>query len=200
MSIDRAYIRRSLVGAFRLGMRDPRGLSAFDLTMDGFFRSFYAVLLAAPIYAFTAFGAMRIIQAMPRTAEMDGKEASSLLIFVLFHVANYVGSAVIFLIAMVPITRFMGAGQRFATLVIAYNWGTLLVHALFVPPVLLFALGILPAVDAQALNLILTGFVIYFRFALIRAALDTPWQDAIALALIERLLVLLWFLLLLQLV
>ena len=44
----------SLSGAFALLMRDEQGLEHFNLTADGFWRSFSAIVLVAPVYLFAA--------------------------------------------------------------------------------------------------------------------------------------------------
>ena len=46
---DIAYMRRSIDAAFRLALRDQRAWNGFDLTADGFFRSFAAILIVMPL-------------------------------------------------------------------------------------------------------------------------------------------------------
>jgi hypothetical protein len=198
MSVDTAYVKRSVNGAWRLGLRDAQGMNLLDLTVEGFFRSFYALFLAAPIFGYVAFGQMRIVEGL--VADGGEAKAVSLIAFVLFEIASYVGGSIVFLIAMAPISRLIGVEGRYAPLAIAYNWGTLLVQCLYLPSVILFALGLVGAVDAKAMDLIALGFAIYFRFASIRTVLNIPWPSAMALALIDVILQLLWHGLLLELV
>jgi hypothetical protein len=45
-----AEIQRALQGAWLLARGDTRGMGLFDLSVEGFWRSFAAALLAAPAY------------------------------------------------------------------------------------------------------------------------------------------------------
>ena len=52
--MDRAEIERSLTGAWRLFLGKPDAMRQFDSSVDGFWRSFRAIVLIAPLYALTA--------------------------------------------------------------------------------------------------------------------------------------------------
>ena len=52
--MDRAEIARSLTGAWRLFLGRPDAMRFFDTSVDGFWRSFRAIILVAPLYALTA--------------------------------------------------------------------------------------------------------------------------------------------------
>ena len=47
-------IQTSIYGAWRLARGDVRGISLFDATYRGFWRSFIAMILIAPLYAVSA--------------------------------------------------------------------------------------------------------------------------------------------------
>ena len=46
----RTEIGRSLYGAWRLLLLDPTGVQWFELSIAGFWRSFFAAALIAPVY------------------------------------------------------------------------------------------------------------------------------------------------------
>ena len=48
---DRAEVLRSLYGAYRLAFLDQSGMAHFNLSVDGFWRSFFAAVLVAPGFA-----------------------------------------------------------------------------------------------------------------------------------------------------
>ena len=52
--IGRDEIERSLTGAWRLFLNQPDAMQSFDTSVDGFWRSFQAIVLVAPLYALTA--------------------------------------------------------------------------------------------------------------------------------------------------
>ena len=43
-----AHARQSVLAAWQLVVRDPKAWDAFDLSADGFFRSFAAILFVIP--------------------------------------------------------------------------------------------------------------------------------------------------------
>ena len=47
----REEINRALFGAYLLARRDPRGMGYFEISVEGFWRSFFAAALAAPMFA-----------------------------------------------------------------------------------------------------------------------------------------------------
>ena len=52
--MNRAEIERSLTGAWRLFLGKPDAMRFFDASVEGFWRSFGAIVLVAPLYALTA--------------------------------------------------------------------------------------------------------------------------------------------------
>ncbi len=49
---DVAFFTRSLTGALRLARFDAGGMAAFDVSFEGFWRSFWAAGLVLPLYIF----------------------------------------------------------------------------------------------------------------------------------------------------
>ena len=48
---DREEVLGALYGAYRLARIDPAGMTYFNLSFEGFWRSFFAAVLVAPAYA-----------------------------------------------------------------------------------------------------------------------------------------------------
>jgi hypothetical protein len=188
--ITSEYVGRAMTGVYRLGLQDAKGLSWFEMTADGFFRSFWAIGLSAPLYLYSVMGTMRAAQAMP---DLDGKPIS-LSIFILLHALFFLGSCFGFLIAMIPLSRMLDLQGRYAGFAIAHNWGTLAYHVAAIVPVLAFALGVVNAADAIYLWLIAVGLTCYLRFAIISQTMNAPWPIAAALALTDLLIQTVWYL------
>ena len=51
MMPDHEEVLHSLYGAYRLAFLDRSGMSHFNLSVDGFWRSFFAAVLVAPGFA-----------------------------------------------------------------------------------------------------------------------------------------------------
>jgi hypothetical protein len=184
------YVQRALTGVFKLSLHDSKGLSWFEMTADGFFRSFWAIALSAPLYAYAVLGTMRAAQAIP---DVEGRSVS-FGVFLLLHLFFFAGGSVIFVAAMAPLSRFLDLQGRYVAFAIAYNWGTLAAHLAGALPVLAFGIGFIGPRDAIALSYVVLGFVTYYRFASFHISLNAPWSIAAALAMTEALMRWAWYL------
>lgn len=188
--ISSEYVGRAMTGVYRLGLHDEKGLGWFEMTADGFFRSFWAIVLSAPLYAYAVLGTIDAAQTIPDTT---GKTVS-LSVFVALHAMYFLGSSVAFLIAMGPLSKLLDLQARYAAFAIAYNWGTLAIHAAAAVPVLAYGVGLINGADAIWLWLIVFGCGVYLRFATISVTTNAPWPNAAALAITDGLLQALWYL------
>lgn len=177
------YVQRALTGVMRLSLHDQKGLTWFEMTADGFFRSFWAIALAFPLYAYAVLGTLRAAQDIP---DIEGKSVS-IAVFVLLHIVFFVGGSLIFVAAMAPLSKLLNLQSRFTPFVIAYNWGTLAAHIFGIVPVLAYALGLIGPTDGIAMSYVVLGFVSYFRFASLHVALGAPLPVAASLAITEAL-------------
>jgi hypothetical protein len=188
--ITSEYVSRAMTGVFRLSLHDAKGLSLFEMTADGFFRSFWAIAFAAPLYAYALLGTLRAFEAMPDA----GGKTVSVGVFVGLHALNFLGGCVLFLVAMIPLSRMLELSGRYTTFAVAYNWGTLAIHAIAAVPALAFGVGLINAADAVSFALVALGFGFYLRFASFSVTLGAPWPIAASLALTEALVNWVWWL------
>ena len=184
MSVDIAYVNRSLDAAFGLVMRDRRAWDKFDLTVEGFYRSFAALLIVLPINIVTD-----LIQVQMAAVERlrQGKEVVEQAYGVGEAVFSTLALAVdwiIFPIVMIFVLRYLGLSHRYAPLIIAHNWGTIVVYLFNMPALLLFAAGFISSDDAVALYMITLVFALYYRSYTAETALDAGWSVAASTALL----------------
>jgi hypothetical protein len=186
MSVDIAYVQRSVDAAARLALRDTQAMESFDLTVDGYFRSFAAMIVALPLYVGLNYGWETIVITY---AKAIGDQHTAALSFDVsdfaLYTLDYLLSWLAFPVVMVFVLRFLGLTARYSALVIAYNWGTIIVFLLDVPAVALFGLGVISAFQALALQLIIFGFGLYYRFFVAMTALQSKPSVALAVALID---------------
>jgi len=115
--------RQGILGAFRLMTGRADGLQMLDISADGFWNSFYAVLLALPplvlgwssIAADFADGDMSRGGVLSRLAIVD------------------IGSWLVPIVFLAVAARPAGIGDRFVHYVVASNWGSALLVWLMVP-------------------------------------------------------------------
>jgi len=178
------YFTQHLRGAWRLLRWDVDGLQEFDLTADGFYRSFWAIA-AAFVLMVPAFAAdHRVGMAFAAHAE-DVQFAMPLGVYV----ATEMGVAAIgwatFLLMMSPAARALGAGDRYAIFVIVYNWASLLVVSLTLPLAVAQLSGIASWDITLAVQFVLALVFLVFSWFVARVALDLEGLDAAAVVALE---------------
>lgn len=167
--IDLKAAASGLAGAWRLARLDRSGMRYFDTTIDGFWRSFQAAVVVAPIYA---------VLVLLRTD--DHPLSSDPLRAVLVEAIGYVIEWTAFPLAAWYLARAFNCSGRYLAFMVAYNWANVLQIVVFVPIAVLSALAILPDSVVSILALAVTGAVIYYQYFIVRTALSVEALPALA--------------------
>ncbi len=170
----REEIVRALFGAYLLGRRDPRGMGFFDITVEGFLRSFFAAVLVAPLFAI-----MVALHPSERTAEF------SVAWQILYQTIRYTLDWVAYPVIMAVIARLANLGHLYVGYIIAYNWAKLLINALLLVLAVLAAPDIVPAALINFLSLIVLVAIVYYLWFITCTALRLAWYVGAALVAIE---------------
>jgi len=190
MNAGFAYVQRSIDAVVRLALRDTQAMSQLDLTADGFFRSFWAMIVAAPLFATTLSGwnYLLITIAIEAGHKFEPSELEFGPLEFALSALMYLLLWFVFPFAALAVLRFMRQTERFSALIIAFNWSTILVMLLFTIPPALFGLGLISAFATVAMLFTIFGFSLYYRFFLAAAALQSDSSTAMAIACINVLL------------
>lgn len=172
MIAEPAEIRRGLAGALAILRREPGAMALFDLTVDGFFRSFTAMLVAAPAYALIVLG--RIVS--------EGS-AVALPLTLLIEAIGYVVAWLAFPVAAGLVLYSFGEGRRLVPLVVAGNWAAVLQIG-FVLAALSVATA-LPAPTAAAVTTTATLAALAYQWLVVRTALAAPGAVAAGFVLLD---------------
>ncbi|MFQ5785512.1 MAG: hypothetical protein ACE5H8_11915 [Alphaproteobacteria bacterium] len=161
-------------GAWRLLRFDPAGMTWFDISIRGFWRSFFAAVPVAPAYAiFIGLDFAR------RAEPVDLGWA--MLVSTIAYVCGWIA----FPVAAIFITRLLGLTDRYVALIVAYNWASVPQTLLLLPPVLIEANGALPAQFASVLTMVVTIFVLLYQWFVTRTALATTALTATGIVFLE---------------
>lgn len=171
---DRQEIFSSLYGAYRLALFDENGMNYFNLSVEGFWRSFFAAVLLAPFYMLSI------------GQDFLTPQGGFSFWVALVHFLTYGASWILFPIVAFFATDFLNLGHRFTALVVAVNWSSVLIFGLLTIGVGFVAL-IQQALADVALILVTAGLIVYHWFV-IKTALDTTAAIAIAFVLFNFLL------------
>jgi hypothetical protein len=158
-------VLRSLKGSLRLVRRHPDGLRAFDASVEGFWRSFAAILLAAP--AFIVLLADQELRAGRLVA--GGLFADAW--FVAREAAVFVAPWVLFPLFMLGFVRIMGLERRYVGYIVIYNWSGVIAAAIFAVPALLHVLGLATGAHAAFYTFAFSIILVQYRWFFARASL-----------------------------
>jgi hypothetical protein len=124
-----AEIQRYLTGAWRLMTGKPDGLLLLDLSADGFWNSFFAIVIALPALFISWIGVANEIADEP----LAGGRLSILLRLAAIDLSAWI----LPLVALAVAAPLAGIGARFVHYVVASNWGSALIIWLMLPAALL---------------------------------------------------------------
>lgn len=164
-------IRRALEGAFILARLDVSGLERFDVSVDGFWKSFAAALLVAPAYAVL----------IAEQYVMRGSEAPLGSILTV-ELLSFVATVIAFPIVAIVLTRLLGLGGRYVPLVVAANWSTVPQITLVLAALVLA--NVVPGARGALFGAATIAAMIYSWFV-IRTALGTTGMIAFGLLVVD---------------
>ncbi len=150
----------SLYGAYRLARFDAAGMNFFEVSIGGFWRSFHAAAIIAPLFGtllFMRFSAGLVDAGAWRFAAVEA--------------IAYVIAWVAFPLIMVPLSKLIERQERYLGFIVAYNWAAVLQNAIYLPLAIMATGGIVPADTANALGLIVLMMILIYTWFIATAAL-----------------------------
>ena len=127
LSADETYA--SLTGAWRLMLGKADGLRLLDLSADGFWNSFFAIVVAAPAM---------IVGWVGTANEIGDPNAFAGRLGMLIRLATVdLGSWLLPLVALALVASRAGIGDRFVHYVVASNWASAITAWMLLPSALI---------------------------------------------------------------
>ena len=160
-----AEISSSLYGAWRLICLDEDAAKHFNLTTEGFWRSFFAAVVSLPYFAVA-------ILWLPQEAVEAGLEVPDPFLSTLAYVLSWV----VFPAVAIVLVRTFELSKGYIGYIIAYNWaGALIAQPLLVLAVIEHA-GLIDSNTMGALQMPVFFFVLWYGWIIARRPLDAgPW-------------------------
>src|SRR4051812_12532813 len=110
-----AYLRDNLAGAWHVMLGRPAGLDRLDTSLEGFWRSFAALILVAP------FALLALISEEKLTPEAAAAlTGGSLAIYCLALLVDWFSFPLVFAL----LARPFGLGARYVPFIVARNWAS----------------------------------------------------------------------------
>jgi hypothetical protein len=180
MMLDREEIVRSLTAAWELFLDRPGAMRNFDVSVDGFWRSFAAVILVVPSYALAVLAERQLSAAIdPAAPVQDG--AAFLVQNVLGLGLDWVALPVI----LALLARPLGIARHYPEFVVARNWGAVIAAVPFGVIGLLIVLGLLGGELANLLMFAALIIVLRYTYLIARRSLDVSLGFAIGIVVLD---------------
>ncbi len=126
------YFSRSLSGAWQLIKLNPRAMDYFDKSADGFWKSFWAIILVAPVF-FLGLG-----------VSFDAAVEQGHQVSFTAHVVEFLLRLPLIALVMVYFTKFLKIDAHYSEMIVAFNWLWVLSNYIILPLSMLISTGIIP--------------------------------------------------------
>lgn len=177
------HIYQSLYGAWRLAHFDSEGMTHFDLTVSGFWRSFQSMVVALPLFVVLAMLEKKI-----RILVLEINSPGAIPDFDNYYLAqalDYLAIWPAFALLMIPFTRLMAVDRHYVPLIVAYNWARLVSIAILIPAYALLASGILSTEVSGLITLVTAVVVIVYQWFVIKTALGNAKLMGVAVMILD---------------
>jgi hypothetical protein len=176
--LDRDEIARSLTGAWRVFLDKPDAAHFFDLSFNGFWRSFRAFALMIPAYGLAAATEYQALMSSP------GADVSGSTFFFAKAIASLL-DWVTFPILLALVAEQLGIARSYTSFVIARNWGAVLAGVPFVLIDLLYLLGMFSEDVANVGSLIFVLVQLYYSYLIASRTLGAGIGMAVAIVIAD---------------
>ncbi len=167
-------ILRALYGAYRLARFDAGGLSYFDATPGGFWKSFFAAVIVLPLY-------LLLLAVRLRYDILDTTPGR----FIAIELISYVIGWVIYPLVMATVTRLIDREKRYIGYVVAYNWASVWQNVFYLPIAILSVAGLLAGDAGIFVGVAALVLVLVYAWFVARTALAIPGPFAIPLVALD---------------
>lgn len=168
-----AEIQRSLIGAWRVMMGRSDGLRLLDTSADGFWDSFFAIVVAAPALAIGWVAGANDLQ----LAAMTASRLSLILRLAVIDLCVWI----LPLVVLALVVRQVGIADRFVHYAVSGNWASALLVWMMLPPSILRLVAPQAATAASLMSLALFGVSLVLTWRQTNAALAKGPAAATAL-------------------
>ncbi len=179
-----ADFRAGIEAAVALLLGKPGAVGRFDVSLEGFWRSFAAILLVLPSFAIVLMAEWRgqLQRLPPEVVDVPwvGYAAERVAALGLDWVALP--------LVLALLAGRLGLSGRYVAFIVARNWASPVAAALYAVPALLFSTGIIGNDLAVVVSLAVLCVVLHYFYRIARQTLAGPISLAIGVVVLDLLL------------
>jgi hypothetical protein len=183
--VTAADFRAGVEAAVALLFGRPGALARFDVSLEGFWRSFAAILLVLPCFAVSVLAEGRIESAGLPAEVADGFPWFG---FVAVRTVALLLEWIALPVVLALLAGRLGLAARYVPFIVARNWASAVASALYSAPALLFLAGIAGAAVSQVLSLAIVAVALQYQYRIARQALAVPPGMAVAVVVLDAML------------
>ena len=166
---------RALYGTWRIARGDANGLTFFDFSLNGFWRSFLAAIIVFPAFAFLRWHDL-----------LDAPEDFPVGRYMTVEVVAYVIKWLAFPVLMYQVMPILGRSERYIGFITVYNWSSVLQMAVYLVALLL---GVLfPMLGPGGFVMVAVIAMLVYGVYIARLTLSVPIPTASAIVMADFLL------------
>ena len=173
MMPDQREILAALYGVWRLMRLDQGGMNWFNLTIEGFWRSFFAAVPVAPFFALLIY---LDLSAQPETINVGWAATVSMVVYGL--------SWALVPVVAIGVTKMLDLSPGYVPLVVAYNWVSLPQILLQTLVRLIGTTSLVPEGLSGFLMIVAVVYILVLEWFVVRTALQTTTATAIGIVLL----------------
>ncbi len=170
-------ISSSLYGTIRLAFGDKNGMSYFNISHLGFWRSFTAAIIVAPIFTL-------LLNVRYAVSDSDINFPRFVAIYVIAYVIGWIA----FPLIINYITNMLGNGQKFIRYIVIYNWASVLQNFIYLPFAILVEVHFFHGTAATLIGLCLLGLVFLYTYFITKTALEVSVGIAAGIVVLDLIL------------
>jgi hypothetical protein len=175
-------IRDNLAGALEVMLGRREGLNRLDTSIDGFWRSFGAVILVAP------FAVLSILSQQPLAAEPGAAPApltvARLALDGIALLVDWFAFPLVFAILAKP----FGFSSNYVPFIVARNWASVIIGAMVSVVHVLHLLGVLPTAALPYALLVAIAVSLRFSYVIARTTLFVSMAVALPIVILDLML------------
>ena len=175
---SRQEIWSSIYGAWRILRFDPNALQHFNLTIEGFWRSFFAFVLVAPI---VLVATLLSYEQLPEEARSAFDPTTIAVTQLISHVLIWIAMPV----AMIGICRLLNLTHRYVTFIIIWNWANFVAASIMLVPGLILTTGLLSPGFGQIVMVLVLGYVLFYNYLVAKYGLECTTGIAIGIVVFD---------------
>lgn len=176
-----AYLRDNIAGAWQIMLGRPEGINRLDTSLEGFWRSFAALVLVAPFAALSIVSEQPL---MPVSGVAEPITAGLVALYGIALVVDWFSFPLVFALVAHP----FGFGSRYVPFIVARNWASVIIAAMVSIVYVLSLLGVLPPAAMPYAVLVATGVALRFSYVIARTTLAIGVAMALPIVILDFLL------------